>query len=742
MAHHVRFVSLIIMLGWYRRFDNRAAAILVSLILLLAFSSRTYGQSEASAIDKVVDLRLEWLTQLSRRDVANWEIAIITTARYGGLNIDKKLGDPNTILKELRPVLVRDYDVIRNGLDELDTKARARRMEVQKEWAEVCRQRNAFRRYADQEQAEYQFDFNAGTPTPLKLEVFDAIVLIWAVAVFLIALLLRARERRLEIRKAYRAALAATLMVGLASLSGCNTYSDKSNTFADREQIELKSAIKDATAKADAATKAADEKWQGAVDGWATLVTAPRSNNVDAIVQKEEVGEGSLHDRLRTAAREARLAELIVKDTEDLRNKLIEERSKLVELVAGSKWRSVAFSSVRAGLATVLFGLAIAPFWSARRARRAAIRLASRTCPRCFRLNTLKVERASTSSASKSRYRGTKLKVEDETETDETGKEEKEVICTARNDRNCCKLRFPGSYLRIPRLCFPTVGVRSSGKTHMLVTAYDRIRKRNAPTAAVIQPAASGRDVEARFDRLIDEILYRHGTASATDLNLPDPILVHLKDRDPSGANGALINLFDYSGEMINPDLDVHQLRDTAVRMDGFMLFLDPTQLYGEGEHSDITLDFQLSALDHFLSHMRKERKVPVGGSIPVPVAVCISKFDLLLNENPIGGQAVPFIRYLLENLNPQPRETKLETIQSRSDLVEEMLPLMFTGVDVRGVVEGYFGKQVMFFPMSSVGLLEHELGVKDLSRRNIVPFGVAEPLVWLLHMHGYEVFG
>jgi hypothetical protein len=92
--------------------------------------------------------------------------------------------------------------------------------------------------------------------------------------------------------------------------------------------------------------------------------------------------------------------------------------------------------------------------------------------------------------------------------------------------------------------------------------------------------------------------------------------------------------------------------------------------------------------------------------------------------------------------LNPPPSETTLEVIQSRSDLVEEMLPLMFTGADIRRIVEGYFGKQVMFFPMSSVGLFEHELGIKDLSRRTIAPYGVAEPLIWLLHMHGYCVFG
>jgi hypothetical protein len=126
---------------------------------------------------------------------------------------------------------------------------------------------------------------------------------------------------------------------------------------------------------------------------------------------------------------------------------------------------------------------------------------------------------------------------------------------------------------------------------------------------------------------------------------------------------------------------------------------------------------------------------------IPVPVAVCIPKFDLLLSDNPIGGQSVQYIRELMENLSPPPRQMTLEVLRERSELVEQMLPLMFPGADIRGIIEGYFGKQLLFFPMSSVSLFEHELGVRELERRTIAPFGVAEPMVWLLHMHGYQVF-
>jgi hypothetical protein len=707
-----------------------------ALVLIFTVSATSFGQSDAPSSNKLVELRLEWLKQVARAQAATQELDLISAPR-GGASVSA-LGDPGAVLKELRPVLSGDYDAVRNNLGVLLAKTRTAREDVQREWAEACRQRDDFREYADRQQSEYGFNFDANTAVGLQPGALDAAMLLWSTAVLIVAWRLRSHERRLAIRQARRAAMAAAVL-GLTMFSGCGTTAGDRRPWAEREQASLTAAIKDATAKADAAVAAANARWQAAVDGWANLVTSP-SDSVDALLQREEIGDGGrggLRDRLREVAQETQLAALMTKDAEELRNKLTEDRSRLSELVASSRWRAAAFGTLRIVLAVGLFGLAVAPYWMARRSRRTAVRLAARTCPRCFRRDTLKVEKSV--AESRPRYRGGKARkaqpAEEAEAKDEPDRpEDAEVRCTK------CGLRMRRSYLKVSRLCFPTVGVRSSGKTHMLVTAYDRIRKRTAPTAAIVQPAPSGSDNDKRFDRLIEEILHRRGEAGATDLVLPDPVLVHLKDCDPAGGNPALINLFDYSGELINPEVDVNQLKATAVRMDGFMLFLDPTQLYGDG--ANVTLDEQLGMLDQFLAHMRKERGIPVGGAIPVPVAVCIPKFDLLLTENPIGGQAVPFIRHLLHDLNPSPRQVTLDVIKARSDLVEEMLPLVFTGVDVRGIVEGYFGKQVMFFPMSSVSLYEHELGIRDLSRRTIAPFGVAEPLIWLMYMHGYCVFG
>ena len=691
-----------------------------TLILLAVATPSALAQPDVPPADKLAALRLDWLTQLAREDVAVWEARIVATPRGTGLSVGN-FQDPSTVLAALGPALDADYKLVWSSLGRVEQKAKTRKDDALKDWGEVVRQRVAFREFTEKQAAIYGFNFETGSQGIFKPSVFDGLLVVWACFVAVVALRLRGKEQRLELRKLKRIAT-TMLLLGLVSLPGCgDAGGSDGQQWTTREEAELGAVVKDATAKAEAAEAIADLKWQRTADAWTALVAAPKGD-VDKVVRE---GEADLRRRLHAIAVDAQLAERLVKDADEQRMKLAEERAKLNELVSGAKWGTRIGTGFRIAVACVLFGLSIAPLWVARRRHAKRIRLAARTCPRCFRLNTLKIENTGGTRRAK------KTKSDDDEDDDD--EDDGEVRCTK------CGLRIRNSYLTVPRLCFPTVGVRSSGKTHMLVTAYDRIRKRTAPTIAMVQPAPTGGDVDRRFDQLIDEVLHRRGVAGATDLVLPDPILIHLKDADPAGGNPAIVNLFDYSGELINPDVDVNMLKATAVRMDGFMLFLDPTQLYGDG--ANVTLDQQLGMLDVFLAHMRKERKIPVGEVIPVPVAVCMPKFDLLIADNPIGGQSVQYIREMVDNLSPPPREMTLDIIKERSDLVEQMLPLMFPGAEIRHIIEGYFGKQLMFFPMSSVSLNEHELGIKDLTKRNIVPFGVSEPILWLMHMHGYQVF-
>ncbi|MBN9118032.1 MAG: hypothetical protein J0I06_02500 [Planctomycetes bacterium] len=711
-----------------------ALSLLAAVVAVAVAGQARAEEAETVSPDKLVALRLEWHTQQARQEVADDEVRRLVP-RTGTAGV-RNFQDPGVVLNQLRKHLEDDYRSLRNASHKIAEAARGKREEARKEWEEVYRQRIAFRQYTDQQQAIYKFDFDTGAQPAFKPEIFDAVVVAWAALMFVIAVRLSRHARRVAIRQAERVA-AAVLLVSLFTASGCSSGpAPDGRPWAVREEAKLAAENKEAKEKADAAAAEASARWNKTLDGWAGLVTVPPGTAGEQVEGILRDGENDAHKHIQEAAEASRLADRLTTEAAAEREQLAADKNRLSELTTGAKLRAIAYTSVRCAFVAVLFGLAVSPYWRARRGQAAQVRSDAKKCPRCFS-EKLVVETSGAppgtedDEAPRKRNRGAKVKkpkarVEDE-EPAETGY----VECRS------CSFRFLRSYQKVPRLCFPVVGVRSSGKTHMLATGYDRVRKRVAPTVAVVQPAPSLGDL--RFEQYIDLILNLKQQAGATVHDMPDPVMLHIRDADPAGPNTALVNLFDYAGEMLNQSIDRDRLKKQAVKMDGFMLFLDPTQLYGD--MSNLTLDRQLAALNEFMADMREARKVQVGAVIQVPVAVVIPKFDLLLTENPIQGQCVPFIRRMLAEMNPPPKQTTLGTIQGRSELVEQMLELMFRGVDIRGLVESYFGSQVMFFPVSSVSLFENELGVKDLSKRTIAPFGVAEPFLWLLHMHGYEMF-
>jgi hypothetical protein len=650
----------------------------------------------------------------------------------------RTLQDPNVVLKEVRDALEKDYKALTEAASKLGEEARKRRTEARTAWDDVYRQRIEFRAHVDKQQAAYDFDFDTGALPGFKPTFVDAGALAWAAVVFVVAVRLGKGARRVFTRKVQRAT-AALVPFALVTASGCSGGAPAdARPWAVREGAKLAAETKEFAEAAERAAAEADRKWAAALDGWVKLVAKQKLDDepADEVLRK---GEERARDLFREAATDARLADRLADEAGSERAQLAADKVKLGELTGGAKGRALAFAVLRCAGAAVLFGFAVWPFVRARRAEAAVIRADAQKCPRCFSTK-LVVEKTAAAPGTDDAERpsgykakgGKAAKAAPKVQAKADGPKESGYV-----ECKTCTFRFLRSYQRVRRLCFPVVGVRASGKTHMLATGYDRVRKRTAPTCAVVQPAPSLGD--ARFEQYIDLILNMKQEAGGTVHDMPDPVMLHVRDADPSGANTALVNLFDYSGELVNQSIDRDRLKKQAVLMDGFMLFLDPTQLYGDGVN--VTLDRQLAALNEFMADMREARGVPVGQVIPVPVAVCVTKFDLLLTENPIQGQCVPFIRRMLSEFNPPPKQTDLATVQGRSGIVEEMLELLFPGVDVRALVESYFGPQVMFFPVSSVSLFENELGVKDMSQRTIAPFGVAEPFLWLLHMHGYEVF-
>ena len=124
-----------------------------------------------------------------------------------------------------------------------------------------------------------------------------------------------------------------------------------------------------------------------------------------------------------------------------------------------------------------------------------------------------------------------------------------------------------------------------------------------------------------------------------------------------------------------------------------------------------------------------------------VPVAVGVAKLDLVPALTEFSTRAKPWLRQLRAT---QGQPLGLSLWQTRSRLVREALVSLFPGWPLEEELRDYFDRNFLFFPLAAIGLEEGELElpiVTDLYRRTFAPFGIAEPLLWLLHRHGYRVF-
>ncbi len=425
-------------------------------------------------------------------------------------------------------------------------------------------------------------------------------------------------------------------------------------------------------------------------------------------VERIESIEAQVQEQFRKVRVAARLTARVAAEARRLDKKRKDDEIGLEASVLGRKDRALTAGLIRIG-ACGLFTLAlVVPMTLVRRSRRRERDEQSRLCPRCLNKDTLDFDEAAADAVEglQARFR---LKV-----------------C------NACEYEIRENYVRHNRLCFPTVGITASGKTHWMIMLYDMIKNANIPVASAIRKIPSRED--SRFDDLLRDVLYKSGGPSATVYGLPYPLTFHVHDADPLGANKTMVNLFDFSGEMRNFTIDRDGYRSRALLCEGFTLFLDPTQV---AEGSRATIEDQVQTLAHFAEEMHAIRGLPAETPIDMPIAVCVSKMDLLVSKNPMGTQAVPLVTTLRETIT---RKVDLSLIHQRSQLCARAIPMMFPGWNVERTLRENFGGRYMFFPMSAVGLEGAELGIEDLSRRTIAPFGMIEPLLWLLHMHGYCV--
>lgn len=315
------------------------------------------------------------------------------------------------------------------------------------------------------------------------------------------------------------------------------------------------------------------------------------------------------------------------------------------------------------------------------------------------------------------------------------------MICKAPQK---CDFEMPREYQAMSKLYFPLLGHIQAGKTFWLAMNYKQLNEGNFPQGVQFEKL-DGRSSQ-EFDKIVADVFAQRKTkaqmyTSATQVgSIPFPLIYNFLDKDRFGRSKMLVSLFDYSGEITqNPvyTFDQSNIRRRAMFADGYLFFLDPTT----------PNNVQQAALERFRQDVRRAKKKSIGSTLDMPIALVISKIDTLFEPQNVAKYGKENLTQMLKELDSvqkvgtklREQEMNLSIIEKRSQIMEQYTELLFPGWKIARQVTDLFGGRVMFFPETPIGL--NNLG-KPVDQRLMEPFGLLEPLLWLIQMNGYPVLG
>ncbi|MBQ2621460.1 MAG: hypothetical protein IJF84_08985 [Thermoguttaceae bacterium] len=304
------------------------------------------------------------------------------------------------------------------------------------------------------------------------------------------------------------------------------------------------------------------------------------------------------------------------------------------------------------------------------------------------------------------------------------------AVCTHQmtaKPRRLCNFAYGSQYQNLPKLSIPTLGVPQAGKTFWMTMLYWQLNNGYSSQSKdmVIVPTAATNDLQTSVDELVNK---RHLLPATQRDRIPYPMMFQYTDHDPLGRTKVLTSVFDYSGEVTTDVAAEDFRRQRALASDAFLFFIDPTYPW----------EPQAAALERFNSDLRTQKQIQQWRSLRLPIALCLTKIDLLPtipNWENAWGKAAKFYAEM-EKIDPTGEGLSKSIIEQRSALVDELRKDIWPEWDMDAQIKKLFGGRHMYFPMTAVGL--EGSGETDLAVRTLSPFGLAEPLYWVMEMNGF----
>lgn len=304
------------------------------------------------------------------------------------------------------------------------------------------------------------------------------------------------------------------------------------------------------------------------------------------------------------------------------------------------------------------------------------------------------------------------------------------AVCTHQmtaKPKRLCNFAYGAQYQNLPKLSIPTLGVPQAGKTFWMTMLYWQLNNGYSSQSKdmVIVPTAATKDLQKSVDELVNK---RHLLPATQRDRIPYPMMFQYTDHDPLGRTKVLTSVFDYSGEVTTDVAAEDFRRQRALASDAFLFFLDPTYPW----------EPQAKALERFNSDLRTQKQIQQWRSLRLPIALCLTKIDLLPtvpNWADAWKKAAKFYGDM-ERIDPTGEGLSKSIIEQRSALVDELRKDIWPEWDMDAQIKKLFGGRHMYFPMTAVGL--EGSGETDLAVRTLSPFGLAEPLYWVMEMNGF----
>jgi hypothetical protein len=297
-----------------------------------------------------------------------------------------------------------------------------------------------------------------------------------------------------------------------------------------------------------------------------------------------------------------------------------------------------------------------------------------------------------------------------------------------------CHSNLPQRFTEAAARTMALIGTRASGKSHFIAVALHELEHRVGPkfggSLMLLDDATRDRVDNVLMPRLYGEQGVLEATESAAaDHRVREPLVSRLTLGRAKDATHSNLVFFDAAGEDLQSLSVLEREARYVTQSDGLILLIDPLQISavrdefdGGSELPPVTAD-PYTMLGRLAALLREARGIPSGKPIGVPLAIALSKSDMLRGLLPEG--------HLLFNASANGRLFDPDAVRNLSE-------------QLRADVAGWLGErfdtfvktefpQAAYFAVSALG----ENPVEGHLRNGVAPRRVEDPILWLLSTWG-----